>query len=129
METSEAVNAFEQALGRLREVVGEPETAIIRDAAIKRFEFTFELAWKAIQRYLRDEGMTCRSPKSCLREAFALGIIPDDSRWIRLIDDRNLTAHTYDEETAKTIFRNLKADYLSLFEQLQQGLASRLGPS
>ena len=129
MEPSEAVNAFEQALGRLREVVAEPETAIIRDAAIKRFEFTFELAWKAIQRYLRDEGMTCRSPKSCLREAFTLGIIPDDPRWIRLIDDRTLTAHTYDEETAKTIFRNLKEDYLSLFEQLRQGLVSRLGPS
>jgi nucleotidyltransferase substrate binding protein (TIGR01987 family) len=129
MEAGEAVNAFEQALGRLREVMAEPETAIIRDAAIKRFEFTFELAWKAIQRYARDEGITCRSPKGCLREAFALGIISDDPRWIRLIDDRNLTAHTYDEETAKTIFRNLKADYVLLFEQLRQGLVSRLGPS
>lgn len=68
MEPSEAVNAFEQVLGRLREVVAEPETAIIRDAAIKRFEFTFELAWKAIQRYLRDEGITCRPRRAaCAR--------------------------------------------------------------
>ena len=42
MEWADAVGAFEQALQRFREVLAEPETTVVRDAAIKRFEFTFE---------------------------------------------------------------------------------------
>jgi len=41
MEWTDAVGAFEQALQRFREVLAEPETTVVRDAAIKRFEFTF----------------------------------------------------------------------------------------
>lgn len=44
MERTEAVKTFEQALRRLQEVLVEPESALVRDAAIKRFEFTYELA-------------------------------------------------------------------------------------
>lgn len=40
--------AFGQALARLREVLGEHETAITRDAAIQCFEFSFELCWKRL---------------------------------------------------------------------------------
>lgn len=35
-----------QAAARLREAVAEPENAIVRDAVIQRFEFSFELVWK-----------------------------------------------------------------------------------
>jgi len=45
-----------------------------------------------------------------------------------MMDDRNLTVHTYNEKTAHKIYQNLK-DYLPLFEQLRQSLASQLGPS
>lgn len=128
MESIEAVKAFEQALQRLKEVLAEPETAIIRDAAIKRFEFTFELAWKATQRFFRDQGILCRSPKDCFREAFTFGLIQDNPLWIRMMEDRNLTVHTYNEKTARQIYQNLKS-YLPLFEQLHQGLASQLGPT
>ena len=57
MERTEAVKTFEQALRRLQEVLGEPESALVRDAAITRFEFTYELAWKAVQRVLREQGV------------------------------------------------------------------------
>ena len=53
MEWADALGAFERALQRFREVLAEPETTVVRDAAIKRFEFTFELGWKAAQRFLR----------------------------------------------------------------------------
>ena len=39
----------EQALSCLKEALGKPEDAIVRDASIQRFDFTFEMAWKAIQ--------------------------------------------------------------------------------
>lgn len=121
MERAEAVRAFEQALRRLQEVLGEPESALIRDAAIKRFEFTFELGWKAVQRLLREQGVLCHSPKGCLREAFTCGLVRDSPLWIRMIEDRNLTVHTYNERTAIMIYRNLK-EYEPLFEELLQGL-------
>lgn len=118
--------AFAQALQRFREVLAEPETTVVRDAAIKRVEFTFELAWKATQRFLRAQGILCRSPKECLQEAFAFGLLQDNPLWIRMLEDRNLTVHTYDERTAQKIYNNLK-DYLPLYEQLHRGLSRHLG--
>jgi predicted transcriptional regulator len=63
---SARTNALVQALDRLAEALAEPESAISRDAAIQRFEFSFELAWRAIQERARDQGLDCRSPKGCV---------------------------------------------------------------
>jgi hypothetical protein len=41
--------ALSTAITRLREVLAEPENDVNGDAAIQRFGFCFELAWKAIQ--------------------------------------------------------------------------------
>jgi uncharacterized protein YutE (UPF0331/DUF86 family) len=43
-----------------------------------------------------------------------------------MLEDRNLTVHTYDERTAQKIYNGLR-DYLPLFEQLHQGLSRHLG--
>ena len=53
-----------RALDRLEAALARPEDDITRDACIQRFEFTFELAWKAIQRQARAEGLECVSPGS-----------------------------------------------------------------
>lgn len=74
-----------------------------RDSAVKRFEFTVELAWKSIQMFLREQKIICRSPKESFKEAFKFGLIKDDPRWIEMIEDRNLTVHTYDENFAKEV--------------------------
>ena len=52
---------LEQALERLDEALVRPVDPLIRDAAIKRFEFTFEMAWKAIQAQARREALGCLS--------------------------------------------------------------------
>lgn len=43
---------FQKALARLQEALAEPESSFIRDSIIKRFEVTFEMAWKTMFRYL-----------------------------------------------------------------------------
>lgn len=111
--------SFEKALKQLRIALAQEPGDLMRDAAIQRFEFTVELAWKAIQQKLRAEGIICRSPKECLKEAFTFGLVQDDPAWMRMMDDRNLTTHTYNEKTAKEIFGRLP-EYLPLFEGLVQ---------
>lgn len=44
---------FQKAVENLKIVIAERESAIVRDAAIKRYELSYELAWKSIQETLR----------------------------------------------------------------------------
>lgn len=109
------------ALARLEEALARPEDAIVRDASIQRFEFTFEMAWRAIQIHARRHGLDCQSPRDCVRTAFRLGLIDRDSRWLAMVEDRNRTVHLYDEDSARKVFRAL-IDYAAMF----RGLLARL---
>jgi nucleotidyltransferase substrate binding protein (TIGR01987 family) len=60
--------------------------------------------WKAVQRLVSDEDVVCNSPRECLRAAFPLSWIANDAAWLGMLDDRNRTAHTYDEQLAVQIF-------------------------
>ena len=70
-----ALMHFGQALQRLQEVVALPEDLIVRDALIKRFEFTFEAGWKAAYRWLRARGDDVdEGAYEVLPEAFKRGL-------------------------------------------------------
>ncbi|MCX6997903.1 MAG: nucleotidyltransferase substrate binding protein [Kiritimatiellaeota bacterium] len=102
------------ASARLQEALAEPETAILRDAVIQRFEFTFELVWKALQLYLEHRGLECGSPRATLKNSFAEGLIatPDEAdAWLQMLDDRNRTSHAYDEALARSIYQHIVRDY------------------
>jgi nucleotidyltransferase substrate binding protein (TIGR01987 family) len=114
---SRRIGLFEQALVRLDEALARPEDTIVRDASIQRFEFTFEMAWKAIQRVAFSEGVECVSPRDCFRAGFRLGLLENDARWMAMVEDRNRTVHTYDEKSARAIYQALP-DYSRLFRQL-----------
>ena len=115
------IEAYRRAFSRFEEALSEPESALIRDACIQRFEFCFELAWKSIQQLSRRQGQDCSSPKGCLRQAFKQGWIENEEGWIAILADRNLTSHTYDEALAKAVYDRLKA-YLPMFKGLLQRL-------
>ena len=112
---------FTKAITRLEEDLNEPVNSLIRDACIQRFEFSFELAWKAVQEYLRQQGQNCQSPKSCLREAFKQGWITNEDAGLKLLGDRNLTSHTYDEDLAKAIYARLP-EHLAFLKTLLSNL-------
>lgn len=121
---NEIYNSFKKSIHRLDEILKQEKTIANRDSAIKRFEFTVELSWKSLQIYLREEGIPCRSPKECLKKAFEFGLIGDDDRWLEMIEDRNLTVHTYDENFADDVYNRLPA-YLELFIMLIVKLEER----
>ena len=110
--------SFIKSVKNLKSILTETETQIVRDAAIKRYEICYELAWKSVQEALRAEGLEiCKSPKSCFKEAFKQSWIADEEAWAEMIQNRNLTTHTYDEDLAEEIYDSL-GKYLSLFEYL-----------
>jgi nucleotidyltransferase substrate binding protein (TIGR01987 family) len=78
------------------------------DGSIQRFEFCFELGWKLIKKMLMDvEGIEVLSPKKALQSAYQLGWIEDEQAWLKMLNDRNLTSHTYREEYAQEIYSKL----------------------
>ena len=119
--TEPVFNSFFQSVERLAEVLKEPKSVVIRDSAIKRFELTFELAWKSAKVYLGEQGIVCQSPRNCLMEIFRFGLIPDNPLWLRMIEDRNLSVHTYNEKLAEDLYARL-GEYLLLFGELRSSL-------
>ncbi len=101
----------EAALARFGEVLAiERPTDVVRDAAIKRFDFTFEAMWRAAQRYLADrEQIEAASPGAVIRACRESGIGDEDTAEAQLYaaQDRNLTGHAYDEALAQEIFARL----------------------
>ena len=74
--------------------------------------------WKAAQLYLRQvEGLEAGSPKGVIRGSFQVGLLEDDQTRLapEMTDDRNLTAHTYNETLAEAIYSRIPA-YVRLME-------------
>jgi len=113
---------FRRTISRLEEALSLEKTDIVRDSAIKRFEMCFDLAWKNIQIYARNEGVECHSPRGCLKSAFQLNLIDYDERWLEMLEDRNLTVHMYKERYAEEVFARLPK-HLDLFKSLAQRLS------
>jgi nucleotidyltransferase substrate binding protein (TIGR01987 family) len=122
------LSAFESALKRFSEVLAMPESDVVRDAAIQRFEFTFEMAWKTTRRTALKAGIECgASPREVIRAALKIGWIEDDQLWIKMLDDRNMTSHTYDEVDAKLVYSRLP-NYIPLLTKLLERLEKVLAP-
>ncbi len=113
------------AVKRLHELFSLPESAVIRDAAIHRFEFTFELMWKSLKLYLEHQGLETGGPRATLKVAFEHGLIPtreEGDVWLAMLEDRNQTTHTYSEELAIRIFARLKETYEPLLSTMEERL-------
>lgn len=119
---------YHKALHRLKIALTKTldEDDLYLDATIQRFEFTFELAWKLMKAVLEYEGIEAISPRSSIREAWKQHLIGDAEKWLDMQVKRNLSSHTYNEETAQDIYRHIKEDYVDLLQDLDQEIRSRL---
>ena len=109
-----------KALTSLNEVMKEPYSIFIRDATIKRFEYTFDTFWKFLKEYLKtSKGIIVNSPKDSFREIFSLGFTSEEEtkQLLEMTDSRNETVHTYKKEVAEVIYKNIKG-YAMLMEQV-----------
>ena len=100
-------------------------TNLEQQGVIKGFEFTFELAWNVMKDYLVSMGMTdIIGSKGAIREAFKNNLITDGQKWMSMIEDRNLSAHTYDEETKNKILKKIIELYCPEFVIFESKMAS-----
>jgi nucleotidyltransferase substrate binding protein (TIGR01987 family) len=81
----------------------------IRAGVIQNFEFTYELCWKFMRRWLREnadveEAEYPRTRKELFRLAARFGLIKEPLSWFSYSDARNLTSHTYDEDKAESVY-------------------------
>jgi nucleotidyltransferase substrate binding protein (TIGR01987 family) len=110
---------------RLSDAVSQPESELVRDATIQRFEFTFEVVWKALKLYLEHQGNECPGPRPTLKKAFAASLIPTEEEsaiWLAMLEDRNLSSHAYDEGLARRIYANIVRDYAATLAEMSRRL-------
>jgi len=100
-----------KALLTLEQLVNLPNPSDVeRDAAIQRFEYTFETVWKTAQTYLAErELLESASPKGVIRGCFKAGMFDEESaeKIMGIANDRNLTVHAYKEEFAVQLYLRL----------------------
>jgi nucleotidyltransferase substrate binding protein (TIGR01987 family) len=87
---------------------------MVRDGVIQRFEYTFELSWKMIKRYLEmcvPEKIDEMSSKDMFRRGMETGLITDSVKWFVFRAARNKTSRTYDKKAAKLVY-NAAAEFL-----------------
>lgn len=107
MEPSELIlTPLAKALQSLQRALKQPLNDIVRDATIQRFEFTFELSWKVLKRYFElNSRLSDYSLKNIFREAGKQKLISSVENWFGYLEARNLTSHTYNEQTADEVYQ------------------------
>lgn len=118
-----ARSQFGKALARLHEAIDVDETPMVRVALIQRFEFTFELAWKSMFYWLRDQGeQVPEMVNPVFQAAFRCELISDPTVWEEIKDSRNETSHTYNEVKSIEVAGFVRAQALAAFDALHQRL-------
>jgi nucleotidyltransferase substrate binding protein (TIGR01987 family) len=120
----ERLKSYSKALLQLESALQQKQFSVLeKDGVIKRFEFTFELAWKTLQDKLYDQGyLSTKGPKPVIKQAFNNGIITDGQAWIDMLIDRNNPTHLYDESAAVSIFDRIQITYFALLQELKSKL-------
>jgi nucleotidyltransferase substrate binding protein (TIGR01987 family) len=93
---------------------------------VQSFEFTFELTWKTLKDYLTYQNFDVRSPRETIKQAFQSGYLEDGHLWMRMLEQRNLLTHTYNEEQAVAATRLIIDSYFPAIHQAYQFLNGKL---
>jgi len=86
---------------------------------IQSFEFTHELAWNVLKDYLEDKGIAgLIGSKDATREAFKNGLIERGDDWMKMIEARNKTTHTYDLKIAQVVADDILERFYPAFQSM-----------
>ena len=117
-------NNFKKAFGQLSDAVKLTEqrqlSKLEEQGLIQAFEYTHELAWNTLKDFLENRGVqNIYGSRDTTREAFKAGLIENGETWMEMIDSRNQTTHTYNQETTAKIVSAVTHSYFAEFEEMQ----------
>ena len=131
LDTTSLGNAVRRLREGLARCEREPADEQIRDGLIQRFEFTYELSYRMLSRYLK---VIAASPDEIewtpfadlIRTGNAQGLLRGDwPAWRRFREMRTRTSHTYDNKVASQVAAAIPA-FLEEAEHLYAELQRRL---
>jgi len=80
-----------------------------------------------VKDYLEEQGFVdIKSSRSALKKAFEMGMLENGHDWMDLLQDRNLTAHTYDEQKATDMEQLISKKYFPLLKALRSSFKQKL---
>ncbi|MBU1167171.1 nucleotidyltransferase substrate binding protein [Patescibacteria group bacterium] len=124
----ERFDILEEVLKTWSEALEVEYNDLSRDAAIHRFEHTFEVLWKVMEVFLEEmEGIKCVSPKSCFRKSRNVLELSDEEieTCLKMTKDRNISTYAYSEEMAKSLYDKLE-DYYKVSLKVAKQIKDRV---
>lgn len=133
-------SSFASALGQLEKSINYSRSDMaqkddelfeqLRNSVIKCFEFTYELSWKMLKRYLEDtaahpEEIDVSTFQNLIRIGNEKGLLRSDwLRWKTYCQARTNSSHTYDRDKAEAVYE-IAPDFLEEARYLYQQLIER----
>ena len=106
------LDSLSRAVMSLEQIMAQPldnsmQSEFIRDGAIQRFEYTYELSWKILRRVLEThfEAKEPLTARDVFREAARRGLLEDVADWFSYHEARNQIAHIYSEDLAVQVYQ------------------------
>lgn len=110
---------YEKAFLKLKEGIdlyAENANDLEKEGIIQRFEFTHELAWKVMKDFLQAKGIIeIIGSRDATRLAFQNDLIANGDVWMKMIESRNRTVHTYQDTILEVEYLKIVKDYYLAF--------------
>lgn len=115
---------YQKALAQLTQAVDLSSQRALskleQQGLIQGFEYTHELAWNTLKDFLEARGAAAIfGSRDTTRAAFTAGLIDQGEVWMQMIQSRNQSTHTYNEEMMTQIVTAVIQTYMAEFTKLQ----------
>lgn len=97
---------------------------------IDKFSIQFELGWKVLKELLLYEGISggkTGAPREIIKAAYQCFDFMNEEIWLRMLKERNNTAHIYDGEAAIKLTDRIIAEFIPEFVELKSGIEREYG--
>ncbi len=123
---TKALQSLHQALIKFKT---HADHDMARDSVIQRFEYCADMFWKVLKDHLKMHlkiEIEVARPKPVFKECFDTKIISNEEFdiCIKLIEDRKLTSHTYDEKFAEIMSLRIE-NYSILMQSVMKRIAQQ----
>ncbi len=117
----DALSTFEKVVPEYAQL-----SELEKDGLIQRFEFTFDLAWKVMQDFLKYAGYPdIKGPRACLTQMAQDNLI-DAFIWEEILTTRNELSHIYNEDKSRILLDKIVAHFLPVLQEFKLQMEKKL---